>query len=208
MSGSVANPEGLEPTKEGPEWCNHFIIGESKGCNMYLECAHCGRGQDKPWVANASRARQHLSGDGTGVKQCLKVTDSVRLLFKKDSGVSAASTSRVQSTLVGGSSPMLAFKRHEDAKAAEAKCIIYNGISFNVVDSEAWRDMITAIGLAGPTYKPNTRNTLATTELDKQVNIVKKDVKRMLASTKDYGYSIKSDGWTDVNKTYDIVPLT
>ena len=64
MSGSVANPDGLKPTKEGPEWRNHFVIGESRGSNMLLECVHCGKGQAKPWTANATRARIHLSSEG------------------------------------------------------------------------------------------------------------------------------------------------
>jgi hypothetical protein len=180
MSRPVANPDGLEPSKEGHEWRNHYIIGESKGSNVLLECAHCGKGQEKPWLGNANRARVHLSGQGTGVKACLKVPDSIRSLFKKDTEAAVVSKASIQQTLVSGSSPMLAFKRHEDARAAETKCIIFNGICFNVVDSVAWRDMVKAIGAAGPTYKPVSRNALATTELEKQVSSVKKDVRHML----------------------------
>lgn len=202
MPGSAANTSGLEPTKEGPEWRNHFYIGESKGSNFLLECAHCGKGQSQPWNGNATRARLHLSGEGGGVKACAKVPDSIRSLFKKNSPDTVGPRKcLVQQTLVDGATPMLAYKRFEVARAAEAKCIIYNGISFNVVDSEAWRDMLQAIAAAGPAYKPMCRHTLATTELDKQVSDVKKDVKRLLAATKEYGYSLKSDGWTDVNKT-------
>jgi hypothetical protein len=136
------------PTKEGPHCRNHFILGESKGCNMLLECVHCGKGRDKLWLANATRARSHLSGEGTGVKACTKVPENVRCLFRKPSAsLHAAGTSNavVQSTLVGGSSPMLAHKRHDAARSAETKCIIYNGISFNVVDSDAWCEMIKAV---------------------------------------------------------------
>jgi hypothetical protein len=48
------------------------------------------------------------------------------------------------------------------------KFIIYNGICFNVVESDAWREMIKAVAAAGPTYMPVSRYALATNELEKQ----------------------------------------
>ena len=97
---------------------------------------------------------------------------------------------------------MMSYTRHEDARAAETQCIIFHGIPFHVVDSRAWREMVKALAAAGPTYKPVNRKALASTELDKQVADENKDVRRLLATTKQYGYSITNDGWTDVNKTY------
>jgi hypothetical protein len=88
------------PTKEGPQWRSHFTIGDSEGCNMLLECVHCGKGRDKPWLANATRARIHLSGESTGVKACTTVPESVRSLFKKPSAsLQAAGTSNDVCTL-------------------------------------------------------------------------------------------------------------
>ncbi len=202
---SVPNQDGLHPSKEGPHWRNYFMIGESKGSNVHLECVFCGKGKDKPWLGNATRARQHLSGEGTSVKACARAPDHVRDLFRKaDANTTVVpSSANVQRTLVGGTKPMLPLKRHEEARVAESRCIFFNGISFNVVDSDEWRDMIKAVGAAGPTYKPVSRNGLAGTELEKEVAVVNKSVKQILKSTKPYGYSVKSDGWTDVNKTYE-----
>ena len=73
-------------------------------------------------------------------------------MFKRNSAAVASTSALVQPALVGGSKPFMAYKRHEDARAAEARCLYYNGISFNVVDREAWRDMIKAVAAAGPTY--------------------------------------------------------
>jgi hypothetical protein len=118
------------------------------------------------------RARIHLSGEGTGLKACKKVPESVHGLLKTPSAslqVAGTSNALVQSTLIGGSSPMPVYTPHDDARSTETKCIIYNGISFNVVDSDAWREMIKAVAAAGPTYMPVFRNALATTELQKQV---------------------------------------
>ena len=42
---------------------------------------------------------------------------------------------------------MLAYKRHEDIRVTETQCVTFNGISFNVVDSEAWREMVRAIAV-------------------------------------------------------------
>ena len=197
MPEPVANPDGQHPCKEGPLRRNHFMIGPGKG-NIPLECVYCGRGSDKEWLGNATRARQHLSAD---VAKCKKVPDDMRSLLKKNFGASA-SKPLAQQTLMGGSSEMMSYTRHEDARAAEMHCIIFNGIPFHVVDSPAWREMVKALAAAGPTYKPVNRKALASTELDKQVADENKDVRRLLATTKQYGYSITSDGWTDVNKTY------
>ena len=94
---------------------------------MLLECAHCGKGQDKPWTANAARARIHLSGVGTGVKACLKVPDSIRILFKKASSDEASpSKALVQKTLVGGDSawgilPDVSHKKHSHIASSPEK---------------------------------------------------------------------------------------
>jgi hypothetical protein len=102
----------------------------------------------------------------------------------KVSDTAAPARALVQPRLVGGSQPLLAYKRHEDARAAEARCLYYNGISFNVVDSDAWQEMIDAVKAAGPTYKSISRNALATTALEKEVASVNKDVKKILTTTK------------------------
>lgn len=80
------NSNGASPSKEGPHWRNHFIIGATKGSNVLLECVHCGKGRDKPWVANATRARLHLSGEGNGVAACGGVPASIRKLFVRGDG--------------------------------------------------------------------------------------------------------------------------
>jgi hypothetical protein len=71
------------------------------------------------------------------------------------------------------------------------------------VDSDAWREMIKAVAAAGPTYMPVSRNALVTTELEKQVYGVNKQVKHLLTAAKEHGNRIKSDGWADANRTYD-----
>ena len=44
MVTDKANPDGTQPTEEGPELRNHFIIGEARVCNVFLACARWGKG--------------------------------------------------------------------------------------------------------------------------------------------------------------------
>ena len=44
MVTDKVNPDGTQPSEEGPEWRNHFMNGEARGCNGFHECSHCGKG--------------------------------------------------------------------------------------------------------------------------------------------------------------------
>ena len=90
---------------------------------MHLECCYCAKGLDKPWNANGTRARLHLSGEGQGVVAGKQVPEDIRSLFKSSSGATVAKNSRSQATPVVVSQPLLAPQQYGEAKAAEAWCI-------------------------------------------------------------------------------------
>ena len=78
---------------------------------------------------------------------------------------------------------------------------IFNDISHNVVDSEPWREMMKCAAAAGATFKPISHKALSNSALEREKASVDKEVQALLKATKPYGYTIKSDGWTNVNKT-------
>ena len=145
MVTDKANPDGIRPTKVGPEWRNHYIIGEVDGSIAVLECAHCGKGGEKRWCTTSTRGRGHLGGDVKGVAACKQVPEAIRCLLKTAAVSTVAAKTLLRPTLDGGSRPHLAYELHEDARAAEARCIYFNGISHNVSDSEPWREMMKCV---------------------------------------------------------------
>ena len=82
MVTDKANPNDTQPSKEDPEWRDHYNIGAVDGSNAVLECAHCAKGGEKRWCTTSTRARGHQSDEVKGVAACKKVPEAIRCLFK------------------------------------------------------------------------------------------------------------------------------
>ena len=80
---------------------------------------------------------------------------------------------------------------------AIARCLYANGLSFNVVISPYWQDMIRRINEAPKGYTGPGYEKVRTTLLTKEVKHIKASLAPIKASWKETGVSIISDGWKD-----------
>ena len=63
--------------------------------------------------------------------------------------------------------------------------------------SAYFHDLIKAVALAGPSYKPPSSNQLRRRHLNEEVNYVKNEIMRIREKWKIVGCTIVSDGWSD-----------
>eukprot|EP01018_Ginkgo_biloba_P009837 Gb_26532 [translate_table: standard] len=82
----------------------------------------------------------------------------------------------------------------EDVNSRFARCIYACGISFNVVRSPYWQDMVRAINDGPKGYKTPSFEKVRTT-LKK--SLVEQSIEPIRASWQTTGVSIVSDGWID-----------
>eukprot|EP01018_Ginkgo_biloba_P009952 Gb_24212 [translate_table: standard] len=85
----------------------------------------------------------------------------------------------------------------EDVDSRVARCIYAWGISFNVVRSPYWQDMVRAINDGPKGYKTPSLEKVQTTLLTKEKSLVAQSIEPIRASWHTTGVSIVSDGWTD-----------
>ncbi|KAH9314484.1 hypothetical protein KI387_023111 [Taxus chinensis] len=92
-----------------------------------------------------------------------------------------------------------AFQNETRAIADEhiARCVYANGLSFNVVRSPYWHEMVKAINEAPKGYKSPGYEKIRTTLLDKQKKYVETSLQPIRDSWTKTGVSIVSDGWKD-----------
>eukprot|EP01018_Ginkgo_biloba_P004346 Gb_25212 [translate_table: standard] len=85
----------------------------------------------------------------------------------------------------------------EDIDNCVARCIYACGISFNVVRSPYWQDMVGAINDGPKGYKTPSFEKVRTTLLIKEKSLVEHSIEPIRVSWRTTGVSIVSDGWTD-----------
>ena len=83
------------------------------------------------------------------------------------------------------------------ADEAIARCLYANGLSFNVVRSPYWQDMVRKINEAPKGYTGPGYEKVRTTLLTKEVKHIETSLAPIKASWKETGVSIISDGWKD-----------
>jgi hypothetical protein len=81
-----------------------------------------------------------------------------------------------------------------------ARAIFACGISFNVVRSPYWKDMVKAIYEAPQGFKGANYEKLKTVLLQKERSLIHDILKPVRSSWTNIGVSIISDGWTDTKQ--------
>eukprot|EP01018_Ginkgo_biloba_P010454 Gb_26948 [translate_table: standard] len=195
---------------------------QGRGCNKW-QCNECG----KAYSGSYSRVKAHLLHiTKNGVKVCPKVNHAkeeafikerevVERAFKRgsvnpfpnESSSSMALPSsqpnvdhapRKRTKEMGQLEKMMDVGRREDIDNRVARCIYSCGISFNVVRSPYWQDMVRAINDGPKGYKTPSFEKVRTTLLTKEKSLVEQNIEPIRASLQTIGVSIVSDGWTDV----------
>eukprot|EP01018_Ginkgo_biloba_P033073 Gb_05464 [translate_table: standard] len=92
---------------------------------------------------------------------------------------------------------MMDVGKREDVDSRVARCIYACDISFNVVHSPYWQDMVRAINDCPKGYKTPLFEKVRTTLLTKEKSLVEQSIEPIRASWQTTGVSIVSDGWTD-----------
>eukprot|EP01018_Ginkgo_biloba_P024742 Gb_03949 [translate_table: standard] len=92
---------------------------------------------------------------------------------------------------------MMDVGKREDVDSRVARCIYACDISFNVVRSHYWRDMVRAIYDGPKGYKTPSFEKVRTTLLTKEKSLVEQSIEPIKASWRTTGVSIISDGWID-----------
>eukprot|EP01018_Ginkgo_biloba_P039022 Gb_40496 [translate_table: standard] len=92
---------------------------------------------------------------------------------------------------------MMDVGKREDVDSRVARCICACGISFNVVCSPYWQDMVRAINDGPKGYKTPSFEKVRTTLLIKEKSLVEQSIEPIRASWQTTGVSIVSDGWTN-----------
>eukprot|EP01018_Ginkgo_biloba_P032753 Gb_36057 [translate_table: standard] len=87
--------------------------------------------------------------------------------------------------------------RREDVDSRVARCIYACGISFNVVHSHYWQDMVRVINDGPKGYKTPSFEKVQTTLLRKEKSLMEHNIEPIRASWRTTGVSIVSDGWID-----------
>jgi hypothetical protein len=85
----------------------------------------------------------------------------------------------------------------EDTDQSIARCLYANGISFNVVRSPYWQEMVRSINEAPKGYKSPGYEKVRTTLLIKEKDIIDRQLQVIRDSWKISGVSIICDGWKD-----------
>lgn len=92
----------------------------------------------------------------------------------------------------------------EIAEEKIARCLYANGLSFNLVRSPYWRDMVSAINSAPPSFTSPGYEKVLTTLLQKEKKSIEAQLKPIRDSWIEIGVSIVSDGWKDC-KNYPLI---
>eukprot|EP01018_Ginkgo_biloba_P020701 Gb_30291 [translate_table: standard] len=98
---------------------------------------------------------------------------------------------------IGQLKKMMDIGGREDVDSRVARCIYACGISFNVVRSSYWQDMVRAINDGPKGYKTSSFEKVQTTLLTKEKSLMKQSTEPIRTSWRTTSVSIVSDGWTN-----------
>eukprot|EP01018_Ginkgo_biloba_P012194 Gb_36652 [translate_table: standard] len=221
--GAVGKGKGDNEDAKAPLWKYVTILSMTQGvgCKRW-QCNECG----KAYSGSYSRVKAHLLHiTKIGVKVCPKVNHAKKEAFieeqeaakraskrgsvnpfPKGSSSSMAPPSsqpnvdhapRKRTKEMGQLEKMMDVGGREDVDSRIARCIYACSISFNVVCSPYWQDMVRAINDGPKGYKTPSFEKVWTTLLTKEKSLVEQSIEPIRASWRTTGVSIVSDGWTD-----------
>eukprot|EP01018_Ginkgo_biloba_P004698 Gb_23227 [translate_table: standard] len=221
--GAVGKGKGVNEDAKAPLWKYVIVLSMTQGggCKTW-QCNECG----KNYSGSYSRVKAHLLHiTKIGVKVCPKVNHEKKEAFIKEREATERASKRglVNPFPKGSSSSMgppssqpnvdhAPHKRtkemgqlenmmdvggREDIDSRVARCIYTCSISFNVVRSPYWQDMVRAINDGSKEYKTPLFEKVRTTLLTKEKSLVEQSIEPIRASWQTTGVSIISNGWTD-----------
>lgn len=128
---------------------------------------------------------------------CKKVPQVRRDVFTAGSGIGTGSSraSKSQQTLVCPVNPALQKQAAKDISL----WAFATGTSFSAVDNSMFMSGMRSVAKAGLAFKPPSRKQLATTLLNTVYDETKSQVQAEIEKHRKYGFSLCSDGSSDVN---------
>eukprot|EP01018_Ginkgo_biloba_P009879 Gb_04501 [translate_table: standard] len=221
--GAVGKSKGVNEDAKAPLWKYVTVLSmtQGEGCKRW-QCNECG----KAYSGSYSRVKAHLLHiTKIGVKVCPKFNHAKKEGFIKEQEPAERASKRgsVNPFPKGSSSSMgppssqrnvdhaphkrtkemgqlqkmMDVGRREDVDSRVARCIYACGMSFNVVRSPYWQDMVRAINDSPKGYKTPSFEKVQTTLLTKEKSLVEQSIEPIRASWWTTGVSIVSDGWID-----------
>jgi Protein of unknown function (DUF 659) len=183
---------------------DHFAYVKTTVSGKYNidSCNYCGSNFKRQRVGT-DILKSHLAGTAV---PCKHVPDDVRECFRYGVVVRTgdASTSpgtqqgrgvKLQQQLGASVNPALQKQAAKDI----AMWAFATGTSFSAVHNEMFRTAMRSVAIAGVNFKPPTRRQLARTLLDSVYADTQKQVDDALNKHRKYGFSLCSDGWSDVH---------
>ncbi|CAL5098119.1 unnamed protein product [Urochloa decumbens] len=197
QAGGKINPFTTEITMLGGE------KGKNDGGSKHWRCNHC----KKAFKSSLTRVRVHLLGAQPGkkpqIQRCPVLLNDVaktRELRDKVKEAEQSSKSWQQKGMVLNNPIAQSFGAAE-RDAADMKIIKFiaaNGISFNVLRSPYYSEMVSAINNAPKGYKGPGSEKGRTTLLDALKRNVENDLSPVRDTWLTQGVSVVSDGWTNI----------
>eukprot|EP01018_Ginkgo_biloba_P026643 Gb_19058 [translate_table: standard] len=206
--GAVGKGKGVNEDAKAPLWKYVTVLSMTQGggCKRW-QCNECG----KAYSGSHSRVKAHLWHiTKIGVKVCPKVNHAKKEGFIKEqeaaeraskrgsvnpfpkgssSSMGPASSQlnvdhapRKRTKEMGQLEKMMDVGGREDVDSRVARCIYACGISFNVVHSPYWQDMVRAINNGPKGYKTPSFEKMQTTLLTKEKFLVEQSIEPIRAS--------------------------
>lgn len=174
-----------------------FLVHDKVGTTYSVECTHC---EHQFTTTGASRLNDHLLGK-PGVITCAACPAPVRALYAPKA-VAPVSSSQRSSV---GIQQFFSGSKKDAADLAVAADFYHEGVAFHNVQTPAFQSMLDAVTKAGLDNIPPNVNQLRDKELDAAVKCAKASVQPLLNSAActdgvPTGFSLCSNGWTDVSK--------
>ena len=94
---------------------------------------------------------------------------------------------------------VLQMQRKQHANIMEVRCIIEANLSFNLLKTPCWRNMLEAFSTIGEKHSGVTYNYMRTKGLKNEVISLQAKLERVRGLWPKYGCSILTDGWVDVS---------
>lgn len=176
-----------------------YVTSGTSGKYNVDSCNYCGDVFKRQRVGT-DVLKSHLAGTSV---PCKKVPEEVKACFRSGSRSASGSArhstgsqgTEVQTKLGASLNPALQKQAAEDI----ALWAFATGTSFSAVHNDMFKTAMRSVAIAGVNFKPPTRRQLATTLLDHAYADTKKQVEAAINQQRKYGFSLCSDGWSDVH---------
>ncbi|XP_028801342.1 uncharacterized protein LOC114756562 [Neltuma alba] len=195
--------------KEADITWNHFESVPPH--RLMVKCKYCSH---QCW-GGVARMKHHLAGTRENVSPCTSVPDEVKKLFvkmlenrekSKDASsveVFEEATAQDAKGKEGTSKTTKQKTMNEMVKDRElviqdiCKCIYGNALSFNLVRSPLFIQMLKSVGEYGRGLKPPSYHEVRVSHLKKAVDKIQESLAKYKKEWEKWGCTLICDGWTD-----------